>query len=184
MVAAQIVDALLGLIVKLTSVCFTVVAYEGFETVGTVVVDDFVGDDEGQLGLVLELGHETYVYKYHALRRGEGIDPWGGDGVEAELGAKGGIVFEEGVGYAGGEQADGVAINDVASGHELIDKVGRLENLPFVAHPSARILLGPLHVGCEELLNIHTEIGGNRALAAEGLCIERGSRKEERKGKE
>ena len=47
-----------------------------FETVLAQVVDNLVADDEGQLGLILDLCHEASAYEDHTLPGGESIDIW------------------------------------------------------------------------------------------------------------
>ena len=51
-----------------------VLAGEHFGGVLAVIVNDFMTDDEGQLGFVVGMSHETGVDEYHALTSGEGVD--------------------------------------------------------------------------------------------------------------
>ena len=153
-----------------------VVADQCLHAVSPVVVDDFVCDDECQLGFVVQLGDKSCVDEYHALRGGEGIDARRGDGVETEFGTQAGVVFEQGVGYARGEGADGVAVDDVATGQHAVDMVGGLEDLLLVAHTLASVLFGTLDVAVVELPHAHLQVGGHGSRAAQCLPVEGGGK--------
>jgi hypothetical protein len=123
----------------------------------------------------VQLGDEPGVDEYHALRGGEGIDTGRGDGVESEFGTQAGVVFEQGVGYVRGEGADGVAVDDVATGQHAVDVVGGFEDLLLVAHTLASVLFGTLDVAVVELPHAHLQVGGHGSRAAQCLAVEGGS---------
>ena len=112
---------LLGLCIDVVAVVLA--ACDGFERVFAKVVDDFVADDESQLGLVLNLRHQTGAYEHHALTCGESVDFGRFDGVETQLAAQLGVIGQQGVGDALYQPRDGVTIQDAPRGHQLVDVV-------------------------------------------------------------